>query len=196
MMLMGCGNRQDKKVVPGPAAAITPPATQPSTSPATQAVGALQPVVKTFHSSPSAVQFDYPADWVPDKAQTACMAIRAPGSAGTGYSSLSLDIPKLPWHLPGMITVGMVCNGYIDDLKKHQIHDAVVKEKVPITVCGCTGQRITCRGHDNGQPSIDVAIILIHADHVYVLSVDSDETGCDTARKTLDVAIASWKWTK
>jgi len=95
-----------------------------------------------------------------------------------------------------MITVNMVASGYISDLKKNQIHDAVVNERVPITVSGCAGQRITSKGHENGQLSIDVAIILIHADKVYILSADSDEAGCDTARKTLDAAVASLKWTK
>jgi hypothetical protein len=149
--------------------------------------------VRTFRSNPAAVQFDYPADWIPDKAQTACFAIKA---AAPAYSSLSLDIPKLPWHLPGMITCNMVVNGYVSDLKKNQIHDAVVKEKVPVKVCGCDGQCVTCRGHENGQASNDIAVILVHADHVYVISADSDDAGYDTAKKTLDAAVASWKWTK
>ena len=93
-----------------------------------------------------------------------------PKSTGSGYSSLSLDIPKLPWHLPGMISVNMVANGYISDLKKNQIHDAVVKENHPVTVAGCPGREITSKGHENGKPSIDVAVVLVHADQVYILA--------------------------
>jgi hypothetical protein len=184
-VLAGCGNRQGNVAVSGssmPTTASTPVAT------------ACQ--VRTFQSTPAAVQFNYPADWVTDKAQTAIFAIAKPKSSTPAYSSLSLDIPKLPWHLPGMITVNMVANGYINDLKKHQIHDAVVKEECPLTVCGASGRRITCAGHENGNPSIDVAVVLIHADQVYILSADSDQAGYDSARKTLDDAVASLKWTK
>ena len=45
-------------------------ATAPATAPATS------PAVRTFKKS--GIQFDYPGDWVPDKAATACLAIRTP----------------------------------------------------------------------------------------------------------------------
>jgi hypothetical protein len=33
-------------------------------------------------------------------------------------TSISLDVPKLPPHIPGLIPIGSVRNGYLDDLKK------------------------------------------------------------------------------
>jgi hypothetical protein len=152
--------------------------------------------VRTFKSKPSAIQFDYPGDWVADKAATACFAVHCPNSPKAGHATLCLDIPKLPWHMAGLLSVNMVASGYISDLKKHQIQDAVVKEQCPITAGGCTGQRITCCGHTNGNPSMDIAVILIHADQVFILSADSDDAGFETASKTLDAAVASLKWTK
>ncbi len=150
--------------------------------------------VRTFTSKPPAIQFDYPADWVTDKAATACFSTCAPKSSG--HASLCLDIPKMPWHLAGMINVSMVATGYISDLKKNQIHDATVKEQTPITVSGCSGQRITCQGHAGGNPATDMAVILIHADQIFILSADSDDAGYDTAKKTFDAAVASLKWMK
>jgi hypothetical protein len=182
-LMVGCGHHQSNVVTTRANA---------SPSPTTVPAAVTDSSIRTFQSSPAAVQFNYPADWIINKAQTAIFAIAKPNSS----SSLSLDIPKLPWHLPGMITVNMVANGYVSDLKKHQIHDAVVKEECPLTVCGASGRRITCAGHQNGNSSIDVAVVLIHADQVYILSADSDQAGYDSARKTLDAAVASLKWTK
>jgi hypothetical protein len=175
----GCSHRQSSA-----SAASTPP----------------KPVVVaapcTFNGS--GIQFDYPGDWKPTKGQTALFAISAPDApAGCDVNpSLNLDVPKLPWHLPGMITLGMVANGYISDLKKSQIPDAVCKEQLMMTICGEKAKRVTCCGHKNGKSSTDMAIILVHADRVYILSADSDDTGCDCARKALDAAVASMKWTK
>jgi hypothetical protein len=154
----------------------------------------VSPSVRTFKSTPPAIAFDYPPDWIPDKADTACFAICAP--AAEGYSSLSLDIPKLPWHLPGMITAGMVAGGYAQDVKRNQIHDAVVKENRPLNLPGTDARRVTSVGTENGKPSIDVAVVMVHADHVYILSADSDQTGSELARKTLDDAVASITWVK
>ena len=99
-------------------------------------------------------------------------------------------------HMAGMMSVNMVARGYISDLKKNQIHDAAIIEKIPVTVAGCTGQKITCAGHANGKPATDIAVILIHADRIFILSADSDDSGYDSAKRTLDGAIASWKWVK
>src|ERR1035437_4902250 len=113
---IGCGHRQGTVAV----------AANPKIPPTTPQTMMLVPQsLSTYKSAPPAIQFDYPTDWVPDKALSASFAICAPKSAGAGYSSLSLDIPKMPWHLPGMISAKLVASGYISDMKKHQIHDAV-----------------------------------------------------------------------
>jgi hypothetical protein len=204
---VGCGNRQGNAIaspvakiapVPSPSPAALPALATltPTTMPLTLAI--LPPAVSHYHDK--GIAFDYPADWVPDKAQTACFAICAPSTDGSPsaspYSSLSLDVPRLPWHLPGMITVGMVARGYINDLKNNQIHDAVIDDQHPITVCGCTGRKIISKGHENAKPAIDLAIVLIFSDRVYILSADCDDAGYEKARKTLDAAVGSLHWIK
>jgi hypothetical protein len=152
--------------------------------------------MQTFHSTPPAIQFDYPACWNCCKAKTGTFAITGPPADSKCSPSICLDIPKLPWHIPGMIPIGLVARGYVDDLRTNQIHDAVVQEQVPVTVCGTPARRVTCVGHVNGKPSIDVAVIMLHADHVYILSADSDDAGRTAARQTLDDVVSSLKWTK
>ncbi len=144
------------------------------------------------------IQFAYPSDWQPTKGQTALFAVTAPRQdfSSPVAPSLNLDVPKLPWHIPGFISVGMVVSGYIDDLKKNQIHDAVVEEQHRVSVCGESARQVTCTGHVDGRPSTDVAIVCVHADRVYIFSADSDPAGCDCARKALEAAVASAKWTK
>jgi hypothetical protein len=185
LLPIGCGHRQ------GTVAATSGPKIAPVVP---QTLAVIGPSVRTFKSTPPVIQFDYPADWIPDKAETACFAVTAPVTGV--YSSLSLDIPKLPWHLPGMITVNMVAGGYLQDLKKNQIHDAVVKENCEVKVPGAQARRLVSVGTEHGKPSIDVAVVMVHADQVYILSADSDQNGCDLARKALDDAVASLKWAK
>lgn len=187
----GCSHRQSGAVT------ASAPKPAPLVAVATAPV-ALAPAVQPRTFTGTGFQFDYPGDWQPTKGQTAVFAITAPVNppAATTKPSFCLDVPKLPWHVPGMITAGMVASGYVSDLKKNQIPDAVLQEECPVTVCGETAKRVTCTGHIAGKTSTDIAIILVHSDHVYILSADSDDCGCDCARKTLDEAVTTWKWTK
>ena len=95
-----------------------------------------------------------------------------------------------------MIPISIVSSDYISDLKKNQIPDAVVQEEIAITVPDASARRITSAGHEKGKSSIDVAVIMIHADQVFILSADSDDAGRALARATIDAAVASLKWSK
>ena len=188
----GCGHRQ-ASVTTGAPPNVTPIA---STSPVlATVVPATSPIstaaaLKTYHCPTADIQFDYPADWETNKAHTALFAV------SKDQCSLNLDIPKLPWHPPGMITLKMVASGYEDDLKKNQLHDAVEEEDCPLQIPGAKACRITTCGHDNGKPMFDIAVVMLHADRVYILSADCDESGEEKTRKTLDEAVGSLKWAK
>jgi hypothetical protein len=179
-----CGHRQGS--VPAAVAPTVAPATQPI-------MAAVLFTTKTYHCPTADIQFDYPSEWQPDAATTSLFTVTAPT---TSHCCLNLDVPTLPWHPRGMITVNMVADGYERDLKKNQIHDAVQEEACSVSVPDAQAKRITTCGHENGKTLIDMAVILIHADRVYILSTDTDDQGRDSARKTLDCAIASLKWTK
>ena len=172
----------------------TPPAVAVNhTKPPVPMMVVLPSATQFFHDKTAGVSFSYPADWVTQPAGTAlfCAAERA-----NAHTSLTLDVPKLPWHVPGMITCGMVCHGYLDDLRKAQIPDAVIRTATPIKLAGCTARRTLYTGHCHGQPANDTAVVAVRNDHVYILSVDADETNLPRASATLDAAIASWGWDK
>ncbi len=169
------------------------PAGLPASQPASQPSGAVSQ--KVFDGGKKlGICFKFPDGWKEEKASTAVFDVA--NTDGKGYSSLSLDIPKLPLHIPGMITPGMVAGGYIDDLKKNEIHDAKVEENVDAKVPGVPARRVKCSGHQNGKPAIDVAVIAVHNDRVYILSCDSDDDGYNVARAALDAAVASIEWIK
>ena len=112
-------------------------------------------------------------------------------------SELSIDVPKLPWHPPGILPISEIERGYISDLKKNEIHDAKVDESVDVKVSDASAaRRVKCSGHENGKEMIDVAVLIVHADRVYIITCDGDDAGYQTARSALDAAVASIQWAK
>lgn len=150
--------------------------------------------IKTFRNPDTGILFMYPASWTPTKGQTTLFQVSDPDAKGS--ASLCLDVPHLPFHIPGMITPGAVAHGYIDDLKKNRIHDGKVDEETDIEVSGAKAKRVKVSGHENGQVSIDVAVLIVHDDKVYILSCDSDQAGYVAARQALDGAVGSVEWIK
>jgi hypothetical protein len=166
-------------------AAAAAPTSQPAT----------QPLTQTFQNAAAGIRFCYPANWNGQKGQTALFDVIDPAKCDDGCS-LSLDVPSLPRFFSGMITAGMIESGYVSDLRKNQIHDAKVDESIEIKMPGSSARRVKCSGHDHGKVVIDVAVLIVHADRVYIFSCDSDEAGYPAARAALDSAVASMQWIK
>src|ERR1700734_1764694 len=85
-----------------PASLLLASETQPTTAPNSQ----------TFQDSGGLIRLQYPAEW--KKKDDADYVL----SLTNGSQLFTLDIPDLPVHVPGMIPLSLVVNGYIDDLKK------------------------------------------------------------------------------
>ena len=83
---------------------------------------------------------------------------------------ITLDIPDLPPHFPGMIPIGLVKNGYIDDLKKEVGKSGLDTKEEPSKVAGAQGRmlRSTWLGKDQ-KATVETAWVLVHADRVYIL---------------------------
>jgi hypothetical protein len=166
------------------AAATTAPSTQPSSQ------------TRTFQNATANIRFKYPGDWISAKASTAIFNIVQPGNCA-GCASFSVDVPGLPPAIfRGLITPKMVENGYVKDLRKNQIHDATVDESVELKLPASRARRVKCSGHEDGKVAIDVAVLIVHANRIYIFSCDSDEAGYPNARAALDAAVASTEWIK
>jgi hypothetical protein len=188
LVCIRCSDRQSR-TTPPPVAATQPVPDAPK-------LICVLPRTPPHTFSGAGVQFDYPGDWQVIKSPSALFCIAAPGSGAISLDRpvLNLDVPKLPWHIPGMISCGMVCSGYVDDLRKHQISDAVVQSETNITIAGENARQLTCVGHKNGRQLTDMAVVFVHADRVYIFSADCDLHACDTAGKAMQTAMASVKW--
>jgi hypothetical protein len=171
------------------AAATTAPTTAPAAPPTT----APAPLA-TFDKD--GVKFCYPANWPGAPAKTAEFDVVAPPAVCHGSATLSLDVPSLPPFVPFFISAERVEGGYVKNLRKAQIPNAKIDQDASVTVCGCQGRCVKCSGLVKGTPQVDVAVILVHARRVYILSCDSDAAGYAQARAALDLAVQSLTWTK
>lgn len=178
MMLLSAGCRHRAAQPVGPATQIPP------------ADVAANP---TYSNESAHIRFAYPARWETRKSEDYVFLAAAPGQPNG--PSLSLDIPTLPFHLPGMIGIGLVQNGYLDDLKK-QHPDLKVEPITPRTVSGVAGRRVESTWPQSGRPAAEIALLLVHADRVYILRVNGPADDLPTLRRVFDEAVNSIEWTK
>ena len=159
---------------------------------ASAAVSTAEHDLRPFVDSKSGISLCYPTAWRHQSAATAELAVAAPA----GQACLSLDVPAMSWH-PIFIPIGLVASRYVEDLRHGRMVDGTVTETVDLKVAGATARRVTTRGHDRaGATAVDTAVVIVHAGQVYILSCDSDAPGAPLARRTLDVAVGSVRWTK
>lgn len=184
LMTTGCGNRQ-QAVHPTTVAAKPAASTQPI-------LAVVFPATRVYCCPQAQIQFAYPADWQANSASTSLFSVTAPAKAGP--CSLSLDVPKLPWHPPGLLTLGMIASQYERDLRKTLMPDAMAEQDDGLTVAGAPARRIISSGHHGGKSVVDMAVIAIHNDRIYILSTDCDAQNRRQARQALDDALTTLKW--
>ena len=63
------------------------------------------------------VRLAWPGGWETRPSQDFVLML-VPVGAPTVGTRISLDVPKLPPHIPGLIPIGSVRSGYLDDLRK------------------------------------------------------------------------------
>ncbi len=139
-----------------------PPTTQP-----------LSSAMREFASVEHGVRFGYPAGWSSTPTDAYVLQIVS------GSSSISLDVPKLPVHVPGFIPLGMVVNGYVDDLKK-KAPAVKVEAPVALKVAGANAKRV--------KSSVEDAVLTVHGDRVYIFRATPD------ASDVLDDLLRSVQW--
>jgi hypothetical protein len=168
------------------AATAAPPRLSASTQPAIVGGG-------NFRSDPLNVELTYPSGWVAKKSPDfVWMAVPTTGSPAA--DSLSLDVPSLPVHLPGMIPISLVKNGYLDDLKKDKT-SFTAKESSP-TVPSAKARLVQSTWSEQGQSKFETALLLVHGDRVYIVRADGlsvDESRIATA---FDEVSRSLRWLK
>jgi len=190
-IVCGCGQDRTKPAHATPTTAApgekNTPAGQPAAAPASQ------PADVAFQDK-SGVRLQYPSGWK-SQASDDFVLLLVPGDDPKSRRRIRLDVPDLPPHFPGMIRPGLVQNGYLNDLRKEH-PDLNVEEAVDRNVPGASARLVRSAFQQNGQRYENVALIMIHADRVYILSMITDADQLSATRGVFDRVAASVRWTK
>jgi hypothetical protein len=139
------------------------------------------------------VRLDWPAGWVQRPSEQYVLVIAPPAG---GESTISLDVPKLPPHIPGMIPIGSVRNGYLDDLRKAEGRITTADLSTP-AVPGASARFVRSTWTSkSGDPWQETALLMVHGDRVYILFGRGPTSEEDACLDALDSVIRSIKWTR
>jgi hypothetical protein len=146
------------------------------------------------------VRLEWPEGWAQHKSADFVLLLRpaAKGRADeASATSLSLDVPDLPPHIPGMIPIGSVRNGYLDDLRKSGGGSLKTTDLTPPPLPASAERMVRSVWSDrDGKKWQETALLLVHADRVYIVrgrSIVDDET---VTRDTFDRIVRSLAWIK
>jgi hypothetical protein len=167
-------------------ASTEPPSTSPTTAPA------------VFSSAKCGFSVQPPAGWSQIKGTAdEPLSLVPQGQADAKDLSLvpvlKVQVPALPWHIPGMIPVGSVASGYVDDLRK-QNPDLKVDERVSVPVPNARAQRIVSSYTENKAAWRDVVLCIVHKDRVFLIVCDCLATDYPKTRAAFDEMVSSLKW--
>jgi hypothetical protein len=163
------------------------PASSPSTAPSDQ-----KRTIE-FANSGSGVTFRYPSSWK-QKSSSEDVLLLVPVN-GPESRSISLDEPALPPHIPGLIPMQPAHQDYLQDIKKK--HPGLkVEDDKEHAFPKSKGRLIHCSWAEQGKTFDEVMLLLIHEDHVYLMSLDTERDAYPAARADFDEICNSWKWTK
>lgn len=190
----GCGRHAAAGTGPVGTPATMPSTTVPSGPVLANATAAsTQPV--SFVSTAKGVSVEYPPEWKPiPSSDYILMLVPVVGSA-SNERSISLDVPDLPLHVPGMIPIGSVVNGYLDDLKKQHVGLRVEESTscaMPSTKC----RRVRSTWVANGRTFVEQAQLMVHGDRVYILRANDDAATFTATLHTYTQVADSLHFTK
>jgi hypothetical protein len=163
-----------------------PPATAPLGAPAT-----------VFARPDLGVELTQPAGWAARPNKDYVLLLRPASANGAEAPEISLDVPDLPFHIPGMIPIGAVRSGYLDDLRK-QVGQMTVEDLPPPDVGGAAARMVRSTWHPagGGLGVSETALLMGHGDRVYILRGRADEAHAGETRAGFDEIVRSIKWVK
>jgi hypothetical protein len=99
-----------------------------------------------------------------------------------------------------MMTMKLVVNGYLDDLKK-RLNDFSIDQRSDDKLADAVAQRLVMTGRERagdrrGEHRTIVALIAISNEQVYILQADATPELVGIARDTMTSIAGSWHWTK
>jgi hypothetical protein len=144
------------------------------------------------------VRLEWPQGWVPRHSDDYELLLKRPAQGGDDDAapSLSLDVPDLPAHIPGMIPIGSVRKGYLDDLRK-AVGPIKTTDLTPPTIPASAERMVQSTWSDSKKTKWqETALMLVHADHVYIIRARSTASDEAVTRDAFDQVVHSLQWTK
>jgi hypothetical protein len=158
-----------------------------ATQPAATAAG--RPV---FREPRTGVQVEYPPGWERHPSAEFALLIAPPG-VSPADAQVSLDIPDLPPHIPGLIPLGMVRNGYADDVKK--AHPGAEVADLPArSIAGAKARETLATWGDGGTAYTERALIVVRGDNVYIVRGTSRSDLEQPTRAGFEAVAGSLAW--
>ncbi len=167
-----------------------------SAAPAPATAPVIEPTAsqKKFEDPSSGIRLLYPSAWKVVSTDPTEFKFEQDGKGDA--VQLALDVPKLPaWHIPGLIPIDSVRDGYVDDVKK-RMTGAQVNNLPDPSVPDAKQHRVMLTGQVNGQPAVNDAATIVHGDHVFILSIETTPAEYPQLKKQLEAVLGSVAWMK
>lgn len=174
------------------------PPVAPSTAPVTAAPATTTTTTTTtvFARPKLGIQLSYPAGWDVRPSTDYELLLTPAGAGDGGETCMSLDVPDLPFHLPGMIPIGAVRSGYLDDLRK-QAPSLATEDLVAPDVGASSSRMVRSRWKPGaGEEMEETALLMVHGDRVYIVRARSDARRAAETRAAFDGVVRSVRWIK
>jgi hypothetical protein len=148
----------------------------------------------SFSYDPAGVEVSWPAGWKQSKLEEREWAIVPVNDAGPGQS-ISMDVPTLPPHIPGMIPIGRVRAGFVNDLGE-KYGKVETQDLTPPNIPNCSSRMVRCSWSKDGKTWQETALLMVHGDAVYIFRANSDTDREKPTREAYDQVLQSIRWTK
>ncbi len=147
----------------------------------------------TFTHAPSGITLSWPEGWKQQPSDDYVWVIVPANSMAGSERWISLDVPDLPWHPPGMIPIGSVESGYLNDLRG-KFGKIETKELTPPPISDAKLRMVSVGWQQDGKSMRETALLIVHNDHVYILRAHSVADDEQATRETFDAIVSSIQW--
>ena len=181
----------------------TPPPTETTTSEVPNHPAA--PVANAAVTRPAShmweargVRVTVPAGWQEKKNPDYELYLVPPGVTSSPPDEderITFDVPDLPPHLPFMLQMSRIEHDYEADLRKTH-PDRKVDEAGDAKIPEATARLVKSSWHQNGVRHEDVALLIVHANGVYILGMRAGEKRLVEVTAAYEGVRQSMQWAK
>ncbi len=133
-------------------------------------------------------QTRYPSDWISHPGEDTLDLGPANDNSGI-RREVSIDVPFIPPHLPGMITLDRIQKGYMDDLRKRYTDVKLISSvDRPFPEAKARLLEATAR-----NAKIYTVLAMRH-ERVYIIASETDIAGAEAGKSVVQMILASWQW--